>query len=95
MLRNAIIHSDSKSINIELKETGFTLTDFGQGISEEMLNKMFERYTNGHTDSNQGIGIGLSLVKRLCDHYSWILDVDSTQGIGTSITINFNEAVTT
>jgi len=93
LLRNAVIHSDSKDIHIEIFSHGFSIKDFGRGIETELMDKMFKRYTNGNADSSNGNGIGLSLVKRLCDHFKWQLVVESGMKIGTTITVNFQDSI--
>ena len=93
LLRNAVIHSQTTDIHIEISDRGFAIKDFGRGIEPELKDKMFERYTNGNADSNDGIGIGLSLVKRLCEHFKWELIVDSDVEVGTTITVNFGTSI--
>jgi signal transduction histidine kinase len=93
LLRNAVIHSQSKDIHIEISSHGFSIKDFGRGIAPELKEKMFERYTNGNSDSSEGVGIGLSLVKRLCDHFNWELTVESDTEVGTCISVNFQNSI--
>lgn len=93
LLRNAVIHSQSKDIHIDISGNGFSIKDFGSGIAPELKEKMFERYTNGNGGSSEGFGIGLSLVKRLCDHFHWELVVESDTEVGTDITVNFKDSV--
>ncbi len=95
LLRNAVLHSESKDIHIEMHTQGFSIIDFGHGIPDELKDKIFERYNNGRTGSDQGIGIGLSLVKRLCDHFGWDLSVESSQGSGTTTAVDFNQSIRT
>ncbi len=89
LLRNAVQHSESKEIIIELNPDGFTIKDFGLGMQEELKNRMFER--NFSEGADKGHGIGLFLVKRLCDHFSWILLIETNPGKGTIITVNFGQ----
>ncbi len=55
-------------IHIEFKQfqrrAGIRITDKGPGISEEELNYLFEPF---HTTSTKGTGLGLYLVKELCE----------------------------
>jgi len=89
LLRNAVQHSESKEIQISLNSDGFSIKDFGRGIPEELKNRMFERYSS----EAKGAGIGLMLVKRLCDHFGWKLSVDTNPGLGTTITVTFTQAL--
>lgn len=93
LLRNALLHSESKDINIELNPDGFTIRDFGLGIPDELKDRMFERFASGVTGIEQGSGIGLGLVKRLCDHFEWVLSVQSRTGQGTTMSVNFGQSI--
>jgi signal transduction histidine kinase len=90
LLKNAILHSESEEIHIELIENGFIIKDFGHGIPPELKDRLFERYSNGGGNNTHSTGIGLSLVKRLCEHYDWKLNVDSRPDVGTTITVIFS-----
>ncbi len=46
-----------------------------------------ERYYKGA--SSAGAGVGLSLVKRICDRYGWHITLDSKEGEGTSAVIDY------
>ena len=45
--------------------------------------------SSGGTSQGEGLGIGLAIVKRICDHYGWTIDVDSTPGKGTTFISHF------
>jgi signal transduction histidine kinase len=85
VLRNAIRHTFDGSIRISLKEREFRIEDTGEGIPQESLDRIFER----HYSSRGGSGMGLYIVKRICDRYGWVATVDSTPGKGTRVSIRF------
>ena len=48
------------------------MIDSGPGPSAEEAGRLFERgYPGTHAGASQGGGIGLSIVRRLCDLYGW------------------------
>jgi signal transduction histidine kinase len=49
---------------------------------------LYERFFRGSTQG-EGLGIGLAIVKRICDHYGWVIDVESTPGKGSTFHITF------
>jgi hypothetical protein len=40
-------------------------------------------------EKSTGEGIGLSLVKKICDRYGWIIELTSEPGQGTHTTLTF------
>ena len=93
LLRNAVQHSESDKIRIELNPDGFTITDYGRGMPEVLVNKINRRYSDSERIKEKGSGIGLLLVKRICEHFHWKLLVSSSPGAGTSFAINFGQSL--
>ncbi len=88
LIRNAFSHTPSGSISISVANNDMTIRDTGIGISGEEIGKIFQRYFKGA--GSTGSGIGLSLVKRICDLYGWKTIIDSTEGRGTSARLMFS-----
>ena len=63
--------------------------DKGIGIPGEEMNKVFEPfYRASNSSKKQGHGIGLSLVKRIIEMHSGVLNISSQINVGTQITIS-------
>lgn len=86
LIKNAFSYTDSGCIQVRLDKSGFTLSDTGQGIDDELFAQLFQGYVSGA----KGYGIGLSLVKRICDRYDWVIAINSMPGEGTTIRLRFN-----
>ena len=56
--------------------TGFEVVDTGPGIDSENKDRIFSPHTRA-TDQQQGSGMGLSIVKRLCDRFGWRVELVS------------------
>jgi len=67
------------------------VTDEGEGIPPEELDQIFRLY---YTTKTGGSGIGLSLVYRIVQMHDGQIDVDSTVGKGTTITLTLPRAGT-
>jgi signal transduction histidine kinase len=87
LVRNAFTYTPSGSVTITIEEHSLTVTDTGTGIHSEEIGKVFQRHFKG--SGSAGSGIGLSLVKRICDRYGWETIIESIEGKGTSAQLIF------
>jgi signal transduction histidine kinase len=87
LIRNALFHTKSGSVLLKVEAEKLTVTDTGVGMRPEELERAMERYYKGA--SSAGAGVGLSLVKRICDRYGWRITLDSKEGEGTSAVIDY------
>lgn len=90
LISNAIKYSkkDSK-INIELNNSILMIEDFGIGIKEDEIKEIFLRYKRGQ-NSEGGFGIGLDIVKTICQEYNLVLNLESKEKIGSKFFIDFS-----
>jgi signal transduction histidine kinase len=87
LIRNAFAYTPSGSVTITIEECSLSVADTGIGIHSEEIGKVFQRHFKG--SGSVGSGIGLSLVKRICDKYGWETIMESTEGNGTSAQLIF------
>lgn len=76
-------HADDSWIEIAVKDSGI-------GIVESELNRVFERFFRGQQrglTNVGGTGLGLSLVKAVVERHNGQIDLKSTVGTGTTVTI--------
>lgn len=71
LLRNAWHYTDSGRICLSLSTHGFSVDDSGAGIPEEMRASVFEPFVRGDRERGDGLGLGLSLVQRICAQEGW------------------------
>jgi PAS domain S-box-containing protein len=92
LIDNAIKFSpDGSMIVIKVRkgkeDIVFEVQDFGRGIPKNKLHKIFERFyqVDSGTDRKYGgIGLGLTISKKIIDTYGGQIWVDSTVGKGSS-----------
>nr|HMT07071.1 ATP-binding protein [Pyrinomonadaceae bacterium] len=70
-------HAESGRVRI-------TFTDTGRGMSQEQVEQLFEPFANSTTG---GTGLGLSIVYQIVKDHNGAINVRSTEGVGTTITI--------
>jgi signal transduction histidine kinase len=91
LLENAIkFTSENGKVLIKLSpqkdEILVEIQDTGQGISEEELPHIFDRYqrnTRSTQKGNDGLGLGLAIVKRIMEVHNMEIDVRSVKNKGT------------
>jgi signal transduction histidine kinase len=88
LLRNAVQYTERGFIRVNFSQSRLSISDSGIGIEPFYLPLLYERFFRGSTQG-EGLGIGLAIVKRICDHYGWIIDVESTPGKGATFHITF------
>ncbi len=89
LLSNAIKYNRrSGTIRVSLAPGRLEITDTGIGIAPEDLPHIFERYSR-FNESEGGFGIGLSIVKRIVDHYGMQIEAISNEGEGTRFVLSF------
>lgn len=88
---NAIKYNHNKwSISISYKDWVLKIKDSGVWIPESQIDKIFNRFYKADTSrSSEGFWIGLSLVNKIADIYSWDIDVKSKEGKSTTFKIIF------
>ena len=82
LLRNAWHYTDSGHIRLSLTADGFVVEDSGVGIPESLRESVFEAFVRGDRERGDGLGLGLSLVKRICAHEGWRIRLQPAQPQG-------------
>ena len=79
------VSGDGSSVRLCVQDTGI-------GIPAEHHDKVFERFyrvDKSHSKQSGGTGLGLSIVKHAVQYHHGKITVDSSPGLGTSITVQF------
>lgn len=82
------------STSDKVPHSGWTLTvrDDGKGINAENLDKIWNRFyqedsSRSESDAERGLGLGLSMVKEICQTCGWRIRVSSVPGQGSTFTV--------
>jgi len=75
-------------VRLYLEETTLYIQDTGKGIKNP--SKIFNRY---YKEQERGIGIGLHIVKKLCDELGIKISVDSQEALGTIMILDLKQII--
>lgn len=92
LISNAIKHSsDGSKVAVSFRMTKKSITtevrDYGEGIPEEHINRIFERFyrvDKSRSREKGGTGLGLAIVKHILDGHHSKAKVESSPGKGSS-----------
>ncbi|WP_028919120.1 sensor histidine kinase [Pseudoxanthomonas suwonensis] len=90
LLRNACSYTDRGRIEVTIEEDGVVVADTGIGMAPEALARAFEPFYRAAPERPTGSGLGLSIVRRLCERFGWTVQLDSTLDTGTRAVIRFD-----
>lgn len=77
-----LVNVDLELIN---KKVFITVQDNGKGIPEDMYERIFEP---SFTSKNSGMGLGLTMVKKMIEDYKGEIKVESKEDVGTKFTVS-------
>ena len=80
------------SVTIHAENNCLMVKDTGIGILAEHKDRIFERFyrvDKSHSKQSGGTGLGLSIVKHAVAYHHASITLDSTPGVGTTITVQF------
>lgn len=87
LVHNAVAHTRNGTVTIRLDPRQLVVADTGSGIPAADLAHVFERHFRGNEST--GAGIGLSLVRRICERLDWHVSLTSHPVAGTTVSVQF------
>lgn len=96
LVGNALKYGDpAKPVRVTVARSGTTMirlavADEGEGIAPQHLPRLTERFYRvdaGRSRQAGGTGLGLAIVKHIVERHRGRLDITSTQGVGTTVTV--------
>jgi len=94
LLQNALdASSRGKEVRLRASRNGGSLRivveDQGQGIAAEHLERMFKPF---FTTKPKGTGLGMAITKRIVQEHGGEILVESSQGVGTRVSLDFPDS---
>lgn len=94
LLRNAVHYTEQGEIQLLLEAGSFQVKDSGIGISSEDKKEIFSPFFRASNTRGEGLGLGLSLVQRICAHQGWVVEVEDTVDAGCTFTVTMKASST-
>ncbi len=66
-----------------------TVTDNGIGMSQAFIDKLFDAFSKEDKSQDSGVGLGLTITKRIVDRMGGSIKVESELGVGTTVVMEF------
>lgn len=89
LIKNAVCYTDHGHVRVSYDGRRVTVSDSGAGVAPEDLPQLFERYFRAGQQSD-GLGLGLAIVRRICDDLGWRIEVQSEAGSGSAFSVVFD-----
>jgi signal transduction histidine kinase len=98
LVSNAAKFTRDGRVRLDVRREGgriiFRVADTGQGMTEEQMERLFEPFTQVHTeDGIGGTGLGLAITRRLCRLLEGDVTVNSEIGRGSVFSLSFPLAI--
>lgn len=78
------------TVKIVLNEKKLSVLDFGDGIAQEDLPYIFDRFYKSRSEQNKsGTGLGLAIAKQIAERHGIKIIVENGKGNGTKFTFEF------
>ncbi|WP_181389772.1 sensor histidine kinase [Leucothrix pacifica] len=88
LLRNACNYTHEGTVEVTITDNHVSINDSGKGIPEDQLERIQQPFQRS-SQLVSGYGLGLDIVRRLCERFKWRLDIQSELGKGTVVTVWF------
>lgn len=88
LLRNAVSHTSFGGVDIHIRRDRLVIEDTGTGVDPAALGRIFEKRVRG--PQSRGQGLGLYLVRRLCQRLGWRVTVANRDTGGARFSVAFD-----
>ncbi len=93
LLRNALHYTEQGAVRLILGTEGFRVEDSGLGIPEAEQELIFQSFVRGQQARGEGLGLGLSLVRRICQQQGWEVRVESSRAAGSCFSVTLGDGL--
>ena len=88
LVRNAFAYTEAGTVTVRIDPSQVQIEDTGAGMDAQEVEQIFKAfYSTGR--QRGGFGVGLTIVKRLTERFTWPVNFESEPGEGTVVTVRF------
>ncbi|GMV31225.1 MAG: hypothetical protein AMXMBFR59_33500 [Rhodanobacteraceae bacterium] len=91
LVGNAFKYTPAGEVRVRIGDGKVVVEDSGPGIKLEDAERLFERGYRGQGATGKGAGLGLAIVRRLCELYDWKVSLRPRPQGGTAATLDFRQ----
>jgi len=91
LVGNACKYTQEGEIVVRVQAGRVRVEDTGPGIKAEDAEHLFERGVRGEGETVKGAGLGLAIVRRLCELYGWRVTLAPRAERGAVATLDFHD----
>lgn len=94
LIDNAERHMEGGRLRFSYDQRWLRIEDTGSGIAPGAAPHVFDRFYQADPlpDVRHGVGIGLSIVKKIADRYGWRIELESAPSRGTCVSLLLPDA---
>ncbi len=90
LVGNAVKYTQEGEVMVSILDDRIVIEDTGRGIKAEEAESLFQRGKRGEGATGSGAGLGLAIVRRLCELYGWHVTIRSREDVvGAVATVHF------
>ncbi|HET7843230.1 MAG TPA: HAMP domain-containing sensor histidine kinase [Xanthomonadales bacterium] len=90
LVGNAFKYTQAGKVTVRVDDDRVVVEDTGPGFKSDESDKLFQRGYRGQNTTGKGAGLGLAIVRRLCDLYGWRVSLVPRAEGGAVATLAFS-----
>jgi len=92
LVGNAFKYTPAGRVEVRIEAHRVQIADTGPGVGAHEATTLFERGVRGEGAVGAGAGLGLAIVRRLCELYGWRVSLAPREGGGAVATLEFGRS---